>query len=97
MNIPRKFCIGGGRVVNVKVLDDLDGKYGDFNDAKSEIRIARTINIDNEDIVISEEDRERTFWHEFVHAMNWYYNCENDESLAQTFSNFLYEFMHTKE
>lgn len=100
MNIPKKFSIAGGKIINVYNLDTInDGDtYGDYSDVKGEIRLAEKINVgDNEFVDISDEDRERSFYHELFHCMQYLYNCEYSESMAQTFSNFMYEFMHTKQ
>lgn len=93
MKIPSSYKMGGGKLYKVTSHDELDGKYGDFSDLKAEIRLAK--NVDGEEV--SDEDYERTFYHELIHCMNYLYNCDCDEALAQTFSNFLYEFMHTKQ
>ncbi len=94
MNIPKSFNIAGGKKIKVSIKDKIENDlYGQFSDIDSEIQIAK--NVYNSEV--SEEDMERTFFHEFVHCMNYFYNCECDESLAQTFSNFLYEFVHTKQ
>jgi len=96
--IPKSFCIGGGKKFIVKFVDNINrSNYGDFSDAKSEIRIAKSISTDGEEISINEEDQLRTFLHELFHCFNWMYNCECDEALAQTFSNFMYEYLQTKE
>lgn len=94
MKIPNSFTIAGGKKINISIEDRLDDNlYGQFSDVDAEIKIAEHV-YDKE---VSDEDMERTFWHEFVHCMNYFYNCECDESLAQTFSNFLYEFIHSKK
>lgn len=96
--IPKSFCIGGGKLFNVKIVDNIDHKsYGDFSDVESLIRIAKTITVDGKEVKISDEDKLRTYFHELIHCFNWMYNCECDEALAQTFSNFLYEYLNTKK
>lgn len=98
MNIPKKFSIAGGKIINVNTSDTLeDNLYGDYCDVKSEIRLAKRLDVGNEIVDISDEDMERTFYHELFHCMQYLYNCEYSESMAQTFSNFMYEFMHTKQ
>lgn len=39
---------------------------------------------------------ENTFWHELFHVFNFYFNTEQDEALAQTFANFMCEYLATK-
>lgn len=50
-------------------------------------------------VVISMETTQikNSFWHEVFHAFNFYYNNRQDESLAQTFANFMCEFELTRE
>lgn len=54
-------------------------------------------NDDGEVIHLTEEQIKNSFWHEMFHAFNYYYNNNQDESLAQTFANFMREYELTKE
>ena len=95
--IPKSFRIGGGKLFTVELVDNIEHKtYGDFSDAEALIRVAQKISVDGKEVNISEEDQLRTYLHELIHCFNWMYNCECDEALAQTFSNFLYEYLQTK-
>lgn len=50
--------------------------------------------IDNGDsfgIHLTEEQIKNSFWHEVFHAFQYYYCNKQDESLAQTFANFMRE------
>lgn len=46
-------------------------------------------------IHLTEEQIKNSFWHEVFHA--YYYCNKQDESLAQTFANFMREFELTQE
>lgn len=48
-----------------------------------------------ETIYLTEEQIKNSFWHEMFHAFN--YNNKQDESLAQTFANFMREYELTRE
>ena len=54
-------------------------------------------NDDGETIYLTEEQIKNSFWHEIFHAFNYYYNNKQDESLAQTFANFMREYELTRE
>ena len=45
---------------------------------------------------LEEGQIENTFWHELFHVFNFYFNTEQDEALAQTFANFMCEYLATK-
>ena len=95
MNIPNEYKIAGGKTIKVTLHDELDGKFGDFSPAKNEIRLARKVEEDGESWKQNVEDIERTFYHEMFHSFQWYFNTEFSEEMAQSFSNFMYEMMHT--
>lgn len=96
MNIPNEYKIAGGKTIKVTLHDELsDGKFGDFSPVKNEIRLARKVEEDGESWKQSVEDIERTFYHEMFHSFQWYFNTEFSEEMAQSFSNFMYEMMHT--
>lgn len=92
MQIPSKFKIGG-QWFNVKMIDELEDTYGDFSYTPALIRIAETVDGEK----IPQNQKEATFWHELFHTFQYMYNCETDESQAQCFSNFMMEFLETKE
>lgn len=98
--IPTQFNIAGGKTIKVLVreeIKDKDGyKFGKFNDASNTIKIARKLFIDDECYPQTDEDMERTYYHELFHAFQFYAGMELDEMVAQTFSNFMYEYEHSK-
>lgn len=99
MIIPKSFCIAGGKKIDVELVNELDdyGTFGNFSCVTSKIKLAKQVQSDGVTYDVSEEDMERTFLHELCHCMNYYYNCESGEEFAQVFSNFLYEYLKTKQ
>lgn len=102
--IPEYFKTAGGKVIEVKLEDTIEDSsikghyiFGFFNDASNVIKIAKNVPVNGEDFLQTEEDIERTFWHELFHVFQFYGGFEMDETLAQVFSNFMYEFQHSKK
>ena len=76
------------------LLDSLPGgEYGKFNDAKNEILLAKSVVVDDEVIELTEQQMQNTFFHEVIHAFQFYYNNEFDEAQAQVYSNFICEML----
>lgn len=98
--IPKRFTIAGSEY-KVKTVDssedDLGGNYGDFSNLSHELRIALNAKLDDEPIKIREDEVLKTYLHELGHCFNYYYNNECSEEFANAFSNFMYEYLHTKE
>ena len=98
--IPRKFTISGSEYY-VKLVesseDDLDGDYGDFSCLNHELRIALNAKLDDKQIKIRDDEVLKCYLHELGHCFNYYYNNECSEEFANAFSNFIYEYLHTKE
>ena len=98
--IPNKFTIAGS-TYNINIVEnsekDLDGALGDFSNILHEIRLAKTCRIDEDVINISEDEFIKTYLHELGHCFNYYYNNDCSEEFANAFSNFMYEYLHTKE
>lgn len=95
-DIPRSFKIANDEH-HVEILDRVEGSdgddiYGDYNSAKSLIRIAKTI----DGVELSTEKILNTFYHELMHVFQFYFNNETDEAQAQSFANFMREFDSTK-
>lgn len=94
--IPSSFKCAGF-TIKIEICDKLpDNTYGDFNDVKNLIRIAKSIEIDREVIQLTKEQIINTLYHEVGHCFQWYYNTNTDEAQAQVFANFMQEFMRTK-
>lgn len=91
--IPKEFEIIGTKY-KVDILKSLENdSLGDFFHLKHQIRLAE--NSDGEEI--PEDEILKTYLHELGHCFNYYYNSENSEEFANAFSNFFYEYLHTKE
>jgi len=90
--IPKSFKIAGGKTINIKIVSHLDdSEFGNFNYTTNTISIAESVN----GTKISEEDMERTYYHELIHVFQWFYNVEFDEAQAQVYSNFIYEYINS--
>lgn len=62
--IPKKFKIANNWIT-VNIVDRLqDGRYGTYNDVKQLITLAKTIEIANEVVQLTEEQILNTFMHE---------------------------------
>lgn len=99
--IPKEFTVAGGKKIIVSKEDLIKSSneyiFGDFNTASNVIRIANKVRIDDKNVKQTEEDLERTFYHELVHVFQFYAGMELDEVMAQIFSNFLYEYVKSKQ
>lgn len=97
--LPSEFVIANQPYKIIFVDEIPGGYYGEFDSIKSEIRIAKRVRspYDDELYDLTEEQIKNTFWHELFHCFNWHWNTEDDESLAQTFANFMREFETTKK
>lgn len=101
--IPEYFETAGGKTVEIKLVDKIESSstkgyylFGDFNEASNIIRVAKNVPVDGEDFKQTDEDIKRTFWHELFHVFQFYGGFEMDETIAQVFSNFMYEYQHSK-
>ena len=76
------------------LLDSLPGgEYGKFNDAKNQIILAKTIEVDNKTTVnLTEDQIFNTFVHELVHCFQFYFDNSYNEAQAQVYANFLCEY-----
>jgi len=96
MKIPKKFKMANNWIT-VEIVDSLpNANYGQYNDVKELISIAKTVKVDGEVIELSEAQIFNTFWHEFVHCMQFYFDNSNSEAQAQSYANFLCEMLNTK-
>lgn len=99
--IPKEFTIGGGRKIKVEQIDKYedtdDSKFGDYNVVTNVITIANNVKVNNSFLPQTEEDKERTFYHELIHTFQFFSGIDFDEMIAQTFSNFLYEYFKSRK
>lgn len=78
-----------------ELYDENDNyNYGqfDYNNLIIKVRISSN---DAEDCILPKEIILNTYWHEVFHAFNYLWNTEVDESLAQSFANFMRELEST--
>jgi hypothetical protein len=96
--LPISFVLGNHlfKVIQYDELYDEDGygNYGqfDYSDLTIRIKISKD---GNEDNLLHKEIILNTYWHEVFHTFNYLWNTEVDESLAQSFANFMRELEST--
>ena len=96
MEIPKRFKVANSDYTVDTVDKTDDGSYGWHSDVKRKIVVATTMEEDGEDVKLTEGQIENTFWHELFHCFQFYYCNEQDESLAQSFANFMCEYRATR-
>lgn len=97
MQIPNKFTIFGCQVI-VEMVDFIEGnKYGTYNDATDRITIARNVKIDGKTVKLSQLQIENTFWHEVIHAWQFYIKGTTDEWEASSYSGAIIELIRSGE
>ena len=95
MDIPKQFTING-QPIRVEILDKLENnRYGDYNDAKELIRIAKTVEVDRETIELSKAQMLNTFYHEAMHAFQFHSKGEYNEAEATIFGGMMAEFIRS--
>lgn len=100
--IPKSFIIANTPITIVekdyasdKVNSDR-AYYGEWIDAKNEITLYSTIALeDGEEVQLTQEQKANTFYHELMHCFMFFAGMEQDERLAQTFANFMREYLST--
>lgn len=88
-NIPKKYNVGG-QTMNVKSVDNLDGKLGECCLAAGYIKIARQFRGTEQ----SESCKKNTFVHELTHSIldtMGESDLNDNEKFVCTFSSFLLE------
>lgn len=101
MEIPKRFVIANHEheVIIQDFIYDSDGEcmYGLYDPVTLEIHIATKMRRGNEIINLNNEQIMNSFLHELFHVFNFFWNTGADESLAQTFANFMREYQTTKQ
>jgi hypothetical protein len=93
---PNKFKVAGFEI-EVLLMDGLDD-YGEFCDVTNTIKLAKSIRLDNGDVIpLTRRQIQNTFYHELIHAFQFYYDTDSSESEAQVFANFLLEYNESSE
>ena len=97
MDIPKQFTING-QPIRVEILDKLENNmYGDYNDAKELIRIAKTVEVDRETIELSKAQMLNTFYHEVTHAFQFHSKGVYDEAEASSYAGLMVELLYSSE
>ena len=98
--IPDRYTIGGQEYTVIKkdvVRDeDDDPVFGLHSPAEAKITIAENFPItDTLKHSFSKDQMVNSFFHEMFHSFNFMMNNEQDETIAQSFANFMCEFLKT--
>jgi hypothetical protein len=98
MNIPEKFKIAGFDI-KVELVDKTDdNNFGNWNDVTNTITIAKNISLKNGELTsLTERQMQNTFFHELLHAFQFYCGKEYSEIECNVFANFMVEFLETKK
>lgn len=94
MKIPKEFKIVGF-TIQVEIHNILpDDIFGCFESTENKIYLASSIKsgFSGTIVQLSEAQIENTFWHEFVHVLQFYLGLDLDEQQAQSFGNLLFEY-----
>lgn len=95
LHIPKTFRIAN-HTYSVEFSDfvEVDGEevYGYHSNMELKIMLALKVHVEDRIIWLTSEQIKNTFWHELFHAFNYFWNNDEDESLAQVFANFMREF-----
>lgn len=95
MDIPKQFTING-QPIRIEILDKLENnRYGDYNDAKELIRIAKTIEVDRETIELSKAQMLNTFYHEAIHSFQFHSKGVYDEAEASSYAGLMVELLYS--
>lgn len=98
MNIPEKFKIAGFDI-KVELVDKTDdNNFGNWNDVTNTITLAKNISLKNGELTnLTERQIQNTFFHELLHAFQFYCGKEYSEIECNVFANFMVEFLETKK
>ena len=98
--IPDRYTIGGQeyKVIKKETVRDSDDDpvFGLHDPAQATITIAEKFPVtDSLKHVFSKDQVLNSFFHEMFHSFNFMMNNEQDETIAQSFANFMCEFLKT--
>ena len=98
--IPKEFKINGIKY-NVKLLEssekDVNYNLGEYCDILHEIRVAKTVRLEENILELSDDDILLTYLHELGHCFGDYYKCDHSEEFACAFSHFMYDYIKSKK
>lgn len=99
MEAPKRFKVGNQwhtTEIHDKIGGIEDSVFGEYDCCRCVVKVAESIVDDNgETVNLQEEQIKNSFWHEVFHVFNYYWNNEQDEALAQSFANFMCEFLES--
>ncbi len=97
MNIPEHFTINTQRVdVIIKDIPETGGRFGYFNSYTSSITIYTKVRgEDGNEINLSNEQIMNTFFHEVIHAWQWYSGHDDSEIECSTYAGYMIEFLRS--
>ena len=82
-------------IIKVIYDDVLTNKFGYWDPVTLTIHLAKKVVNDNEELVsLTEVQITNTFCHELMHVFQHMAGIEYDESQAQVFGNFLYDYLN---
>ena len=90
--IPKEFVIACNKITT-KIVDEGED-FGSFDSLRNTINISLGVRDASGNLVIfTKEQVQNTYYHEVFHCFNYFFNTEMDEALAQTFANFMCEYL----
>lgn len=97
MNIPDSFTINTQKVsILIKEVADDRGVFGKFNPFTNTISIYTSVrDDDNNLVVLTNEQKINTFFHEVIHAWQWYSGHDSSEIECSTFASYMIEFLRS--
>lgn len=98
--IPDRYTIGGQeyKVVQQEIVKDENGDpvFGLHNPIEAKIDIAHKFpTSDSSKYSFTKDQIVNSFFHEMFHSFNYMMNNEQEEVIAQSFANFMCEFLKT--
>lgn len=99
--IPKEFTICGSlyKINVVESTKDIGDNLGRCSYLRHAIELAKKTEDEDGILTIPDDEFAKTYLHELGHCFLDYYNnsnIEDREAFAQAFSNFMYEYLHTK-
>ena len=96
INIPSEFKIASF-TYTVKFVDNIENGecFGQSLMVSYKILIANRIKENDNWIKISDLDKLNTFWHELFHIFHYYMDTNVPEHEAQTYANFMVEYLQS--
>lgn len=78
-------------------MDEVDVRYGQWNEVALTIELARSVRVDDNPIPLTLEQIQSTFTHELMHCFEFFSSIPYDEQKVQLFANWFREFEISKK